>query len=193
MRHDRRDTDRTAVHFDADHLAHGVPGGRVRLPRLRGRVDEDHVVLDGDTLSPPVEVIGGGFVKDEVDPDRGSRGERDHRTGIPDAEPVHMSFSDYSPNESLFAHFRSGPAAEPGPDSGNVSTITDGDDDLTRVLGLDPDADWSTIRSAHRRLLTQLHPDRYVTADERTRSEAAERLAAINVAYHELEKARRAV
>ena len=63
----------------------------------------------------------------------------------------------------------------------------------TTTLGVEDDADWQTIRAAHRKLLAQLHPDRFVTADERTQQEAADRLAAINIAYHELERTRRAV
>ena len=66
------------------------------------------------------------------------------------------------------------------------------DDPPTRVLGVADDADWTTIRSARRRLLAKLHPDRYAAADERTRQDAAHKLAAVNVAYHKLERTRRA-
>lgn len=112
-----------------------------------------------------------------------------------------MRFEDYSPTESLFADA----AYAPKPAAGATTNAThrcgydidcgvESDEVLpTDVLGVDIDADWNTIRSAHRKLLAQLHPDRFVTADERTQSDAAERLAAINIAYHELERTRRAV
>ena len=80
-----------------------------------------------------------------------------------------------------------------GSGTGETSGRTNGIEHPTTTLGVDDDADWKTIRAAHRKLLAQLHPDRFVTADERTRQEAADRLAAINIAYHELERTRRAV
>lgn len=191
MREDRGDTGRESGPSSASHVAHGVPGGSVRLPRLNGRTFDEHVVLDGDTHAPPVEVIDGGFVHDEVTRARRTREERRNRDEGSDPEPVHMSFSDYSPTESLFVHGAA--TSERDPDTGEVRVLSVEDDELTRVLGVDPDADWNTIRAAHRTLLAQLHPDRFVMADEQAQSDAAERLAAINVAYHELEKVRRAV
>lgn len=148
-------------------------------------------MLDRDAQAAPVEVIGSGFLHDEVNRARRSREDRDAKDGTSDDQPVHLSFSDYSPTESLFFHGTGTVQQDPG--TGEVTVVTVGDDDPTRVLGVEPDADWNTIRAAHRKLLAQLHPDRYVTADDRTRTDAAERLAAINVAYHDLEKARRAV
>ena len=91
--------------------------------------------------------------------------------------------------ESLFVS--SSPCSEQGhPGATEVAT---GAEHPTTTLGVEDDADWKTIRAAHRKLLAQLHPDRFVTADERTQQEAADRLAAINIAYHELERTRRAV
>lgn len=147
-----------------------VPGGAARLPRLHGHPSR------ADTAEPGgcrVEVIGGGFVDD----------------ARPAGSPIRLSFADYSPTESLFEH--PGRAAAGGGAEGSTDAAPTPSN--TSVLGIAPDADWNTIRRAHRNLLAQLHPDRFVTADDRTRHDAAERLAAINIAYHELEKDRRAV
>lgn len=88
--------------------------------------------------------------------------------------------------ESLFA-----PCPGPRAEDAGVDPLPD--DDPTVVLGVEPGADWVTIRQAHRKLLAELHPDRFVSSDERTRQDAADRLGAVNLAYHELEKERRAV
>ncbi len=168
-----------------DHLptsvARGVPGGATRIPRLtttHGRV--------GPGGGPPVEVVGGGFVDDELTRARRARAALQDSPGD---EPVVLRFSDYSPMESLFVTT----ASCSGSGTGETSGRTNGIEHPTTTLGVDDDADWKTIRAAHRKLLAQLHPDRFVTADERTRQEAADRLAAINIAYHELERTRRAV
>jgi DnaJ-domain-containing protein 1 len=166
-------------------VARGVPGGSTRLPRLRS----NSYSLKGPGGGPSVEVVGGGFVEDELTRERRSRrgGVRDDAPERDDAaDPVELRFADYSPTESLFEPLH---ASDPDP-SGPTFDLQDAP---TRVLGVADDADWNTIRSAHRKLLAQLHPDRFVTADERTRQEAAEKLAAVNVAYHELERTRRAV
>ena len=168
--------------LDGTAVTRGVPGGTSRIPRLHSTRHG----LAGPGGGPPVEVVGGGFTEDELTRARRSRdgSERDDRGRTSDQEePVVMRFSDYSPIESLFG------AAE----SGTPTATCNPTDEPTTVLGVDPDADWNTIRAAHRKLLAQLHPDRYVTADDRTRDDAAERLAAVNVAYHELDRTRRAV
>ena len=178
--HDEADGDETARP-----VARGVPGGATRLPRLRS--DPHGVTSPGD--GPSVQMVGGGFVDDELTRARRSRDART-RSGSADqqqqTEPVELRFADYSPMESLFEPL---PTAD-RPPSGPTFDLEDAP---TRVLGVDDDADWNTIRSAHRKLLAKLHPDRFVTADERTRRDAADKLAAINVAYHELERTRRAV
>ncbi|UDY35517.1 J domain-containing protein [Dermatobacter hominis] len=177
--HDDPEGDRTRP------VARGVPGGATRLPRLRA----DGHGLEGAGDGPSVEMVGGGFVEDELTRARRSRLARE-RSDSPGqqqaAEPVELRFADYSPMESLFEPLPSAPTGASGP-------TFDLEDAPTRVLGVEDDADWNTIRAAHRKLLAKLHPDRFVTADERTRQDAADKLAAINVAYHELERTRRAV
>lgn len=159
------------------HVTRGVPGGTTRLPRLGAPPPHP-----GRVGGPPLEVVPGGFVEDELTRARRSRAGRDTSPDDGADEPVVLRFADYSPTESLFA------------DDERVAATVDTDPDApTTVLGVAVDADWNTIRSAHRKLLRELHPDRFVTSDERTRRDAAERLAAINIAYHELERTRRAV
>jgi hypothetical protein len=177
---------RTTDHDDPDGedrtrpVARGVPGGATRLPRLR----PDSYHLPGPGGGPAVELTSGGFVPDELTRARQSRAARDE--GGATDEPLELRFADYSPIESLFE-------PRPGSDPRPPGPTFDLEDAPTRVLGVEDDADWNTIRSAHRKLLAQLHPDRFVTADDRTRQDAADKLAAINVAYHELERTRRAV
>lgn len=167
-------------------VARGVPGGSTRIPRLgttHGRV--------GPGGGPPVEVVGGGFVDDELT--RARRARAAVQPATHDDERVVLRFSDYSPTESLFC--ASTPSGTHTGEHGgsNAAPGGPGSDHPTSILGVDDDADWKTIRSAHRKWLAQLHPDRFVTADERTQQDAADRLAAINIAYHELERTRRAV
>ena len=170
------DHDHHDHHVDgsAPHVAHGVPGGSTRLPRLGSPYGRR-----GPSGGPSVEVVDGGFIDDELTRARRSREQREQPTTAGD-EPTVLRFQDYSPPESLF---------EPAADD---RTPVD-PDATTTILGVAPDADWNTIRAAHRKLLAQLHPDRFVTADEPTRTDASERLARINIAYHELERTRRAV
>ena len=170
------DHDHHDPHVDgsAPHVAHGVPGGSARLPRLGSPYGRR-----GPSGGPSVEVVDGGFIDDELTRARRSREQREQSTTAGD-EPTVLRFQDYSPTESLFV-----PTADD-------RTPVDPDAPTT-ILGVTPDADWNTIRAAHRKLLAQLHPDRFVTADEPTRTEASERLARINIAYHELERTRRAV
>jgi hypothetical protein len=174
--HDPDGEDRTRT------VARGVPGGATRLPRLR----PDSYGLKGPGGGPSVELTSSGFVPDELSQARRSREARE-QSSEQQSEPVELRFADYSPMESLF---EPPPGAAAGRD--HAGPTFDLADAPTRVLGVDDDADWTTIRSAHRKLLAQLHPDRFVTADERTRQDAADKLAAINVAYHELERTRRA-
>ncbi len=56
-------------------------------------------------------------------------------------------------------------------------------DDPYQVLGVDPGAAWSEVRSARRRLAKSLHPDLH-TAE--TQGEAAQRMAAVNRAFDQL-------
>lgn len=60
------------------------------------------------------------------------------------------------------------------------------------ALEVHVDAEWEEIRSAHRRLLIQWHPDRHVGGTDEERRYAAARLAEVNAAFNELTARRRA-
>lgn len=60
------------------------------------------------------------------------------------------------------------------------------------VLGLTRRATWEEISKAHRRLVSELHPDRYVDADDVVRNAAERRVRDVNEAYAEIRRERAA-
>ncbi len=58
------------------------------------------------------------------------------------------------------------------------------------ALGVDPDADWETLRRHYKRLIGQWHPDRF-SGDAASREIAEERSKKITIAYQTLENYRR--
>lgn len=60
------------------------------------------------------------------------------------------------------------------------------------VLGLTRRATWTEISKAHRRLVSELHPDRYVDADDVVRDAAERRVRDVNEAYSEIRRERAA-
>lgn len=163
----------------------GFPGGTPRLPRLSSPLPIEHVIEATDD-EPAVMFVGGGFVDDELTRRRSAR--RGGPTGdvddVDDAdgdhEPAHASFTDYSPNESLFYTHEVEEVVETPAPTPNAA------------LGVAPDATWDDIKAAHRKLMAELHPDRFVTAPEAARRDAEERLVEVNLAFHTLAKERRA-
>jgi DnaJ domain len=68
----------------------------------------------------------------------------------------------------------------------------DREDGPYTVLGLTRRADWEEISKAHRRLVSELHPDRYVDADDVVRDAAERRVRDVNEAYAEIRRDRAA-
>ncbi len=168
----------------------GFPGGTPRLPRLNSEMPTP-AGIKGSVDEPAVEFVTGGFLEDELTRARRTRRPADaddDRTDSATSDPVYASFTDYSPNESLFFH-PAGTRCTTEPDS-----VVDDDIPLTphAILRVTPDASWQQIKSAHRSLLAELHPDRFVTATQAERDRAAEQLAEVNLAFHTLDKERRA-
>jgi hypothetical protein len=58
------------------------------------------------------------------------------------------------------------------------------------VLGLPRSADWEQVSKAHRRLVSQLHPDRYVGDDDVVREAAERRVRDVNEAYATIRRQR---
>ncbi len=85
-------------------------------------------------------------------------------------------FESYYSAESLFETPPSGPAS--------------GSDGPYGVLGLTRTASWEQVSKAHRQLVSQLHPDRYVDAEETVRAAAESRVRDVNEAYATIRRQR---
>lgn len=94
----------------------------------------------------------------------------------PDERSPHKDrgFEAYYSTESLFDQRQPEPAAE-GPYA---------------VLGLSRSASWEQVTKAHRTLVAQLHPDRYVGADDVVRAAAERRVRDVNEAYATIRRQR---
>ncbi|MFN8050889.1 MAG: J domain-containing protein [Acidimicrobiales bacterium] len=88
-------------------------------------------------------------------------------------EPEPSGFTGYFTYESLFE--------EPEPVNG------EGDDPYD-VLKVSRDDDWQTIVSAHRSLVKEFHPDRFVDHPADVVAAAEDEIKRINLAYSELRK-----
>jgi curved DNA-binding protein CbpA len=58
------------------------------------------------------------------------------------------------------------------------------------VLGLRRSASWEDISRAHRKLVSKLHPDRYVGAEDDVREAAERRVRDVNEAYATIRRER---
>jgi hypothetical protein len=84
-------------------------------------------------------------------------------------------FEAYYSTESLFQPPSPEPVANEGPYA---------------VLGLTRSASWDEVSKAHRRLVSQLHPDRYVGEDDVVREAAERRVRDVNEAYATIRRQR---
>lgn len=66
------------------------------------------------------------------------------------------------------------------------------DEDPYHVLKVEPGADWATVVSAHRSLVKEFHPDRFVDHPAEVVAQAEVEIKRINRAYSELNKQRSA-
>lgn len=57
-----------------------------------------------------------------------------------------------------------------------------------RALGLEPDATWDDVVTAHRRMAKRYHPDRLVGAEEHLRAEGEQLMIEANAAYETLRR-----
>jgi hypothetical protein len=87
-------------------------------------------------------------------------------------------FNDYFSVDSLFG-------ASPDPRTDPIDP-----DDPYAVLGLDRRATWVEVTQVRRRLVSQLHPDRFVDADPGTRQAAERRVRDVNAAFAEIRRQR---
>lgn len=95
-----------------------------------------------------------------------------HRTRDPRAD---RGFEAYFSTESLFDSSPVDPMEAEGPYA---------------ALGLTRAASWEEVSKAHRNLVAQLHPDRYVGAEDDVREAAEERVRVVNEAYATIRRQR---
>lgn len=93
------------------------------------------------------------------------------------------TFTDYFPNESLFG-------ASPLREEEHEAVALPSGVDAYSLLGVSRQASWKEISRAHRRLVSELHPDRYVDADEATRDAAERKVRDVNEAFAEIRRQR---
>jgi len=93
------------------------------------------------------------------------------------------TFTDYFSTESLFG------ASPPRDDEHPPVSLPSGEDAYS-LLGVSRQASWKEISRAHRRLVAELHPDRYVDADEDTRAAAERKVRDVNEAFAEIRRQR---
>jgi hypothetical protein len=88
-------------------------------------------------------------------------------------------FEAYYTRESLFESVPSSLLDEPDRDEGPYA-----------VLGLTAAASWEEVSRSHRALVSQLHPDRYVDADDTVRAAAERRVRDVNEAFATIRRER---
>ena len=95
-------------------------------------------------------------------------------------DPSDSEFAQQYSTESLF-NWASGPEPDDPTYGGTGLPL-----DPYRVLGLEPGATLSEVVAAHRKLAKQYHPDRFFSAPEDERADAAQTMSTVNAAYQEL-------
>lgn len=152
--------DTTFVERRAPRPKRAFPGGQARLPRLQRPAGAPAEVLDED---PDEE-------------DTPLRRNPDERSPSKD-----RGFEAYYSSESLFD--TSGGGEQVGTE-GNPACGP------YEVLGLRRSASWEEISKAHRTLVSQLHPDRYVGSEDDVREAAEQRVRDVNEAYATIRRER---
>lgn len=103
---------------------------------------------------------------------------REPREPWPVATPVEdTGFGQYNSTASLF-----------DPDLDPVDDAVEGDP--YSVLGMTGEDTWEDISRAHRLLVSELHPDRYVGADDVVRDAAERRVRDVNEAFSGIRRER---
>jgi len=102
-----------------------------------------------------------------------------HNGGTDEQSERDSAFDRYYSAESLFEAAPESLFCEPDPTEGPFA-----------VLGVTASSSWKEISKAHRALVSELHPDRYVDADPVVRAAAERRVRDVNEAYSEIRRRR---
>ncbi|MDP6155670.1 MAG: J domain-containing protein [Candidatus Thermoplasmatota archaeon] len=71
--------------------------------------------------------------------------------------------------------------------SGDPATYFEGED-FYSLIGVEKDAEFSSMRKAYRKKISELHPDRHADSDEETRTTAEDNAKSLNRAYNTLKR-----
>ena len=150
----------------------GFPGGRTRLPRIN-RPRSRSAISDPEPVSDPELLVGASAFRSPAFAHHAGENTQRISSAGDDTE-----FGQYYSSESLFESSREqevNPKTSDGPYG---------------VLGLTRQASWEQIRSAHRTLVSSLHPDRFVGEAPEIIEDAERRVRDVNEAFAEIRRQR---
>ncbi len=129
----------------------------------------------GYTPLPRISRPPAGEEQDVLYVESAFRRDQNEGTSLPRRQ---SGFENYFSTESLFEAVPS-LLDDPNPDEGPYA-----------VLGLTYSASWEEISRSHRSLVSELHPDRYVDADDQVRAAAERRVRDVNEAFATIRRER---
>lgn len=145
---------------EGDSSSPSFPGGHARLPRINRP--------EPDGNEPDVLFVESAFL---------------HERGESDPVDAERGFEAYYSVDSLYDEATAGPVS-------TEEEVVEEQHGPYSVLGLTRSASWEEVARAHRSLVSHLHPDRYVDADDTVRAAAERRVRDVNEAYSTIRRER---
>ena len=142
-----------------------------RRRRFPGRPSSTSRISRPHSESPNAEFVERALHREPPAPTDGN-------IGRSDVSSFHTGFGQYYPTQSLFVS------------SPELEVDIDPSDGPYAVLGLTRHASWDQIRRAHRSLVSKLHPDRYIGAEDEVMADAERRVPDVNEAFSAIRRQR---